>query len=86
MQFTKLFIAIIASASAVHALPAVEERATDADYNGECNGTKCNVWWQDIPCQQGTSTKQSGGGDGKRCLVKNFGPGQKAYAICPGRN
>ena len=34
MQFTKLFIAVIASVSAVHALPAVEERETNADYNG----------------------------------------------------
>ncbi|KAK8085911.1 hypothetical protein PG994_000885 [Apiospora phragmitis] len=71
MQITKLVIAAIASASAMHALPASgttnakieDKRATQADYDG---------------------TAQSGGGDGKTCRVHDFGNGN-AYAICPGR-
>ncbi|KAK8092169.1 uncharacterized protein PG998_015182 [Apiospora kogelbergensis] len=92
MQIIKLVIAAIASTSAVCALPASgttkakieDKRATQEDYDGECNGTSCYLFFQNIACTQGTSTAQSGGGDGKTCRVHDFGNGN-AYAICPGR-
>ncbi|KAK8002348.1 hypothetical protein PG989_002067 [Apiospora arundinis] len=95
MQIIKFVIAAVASASAVHALPASgtteskteDKRAPQADYDGTCNGTSCYLAWafQNIPCTQGTSTAQSGGGDGKTCRIHDFGNGN-AYAICPGHS
>ncbi|KAK7973358.1 hypothetical protein PG996_007585 [Apiospora saccharicola] len=89
MQFFQLAVAALASASAVYAMPApgtdtkaAAEKRSGPDV-GECNGTSCYIYFQNIACTQGTSTKQSGAGDGTPCNVYNFGDGQ-AYAICPG--
>ncbi|KAK6823637.1 hypothetical protein PG987_013894 [Apiospora arundinis] len=109
MQIIKFVIAAVASASAVHALPASgtteskteDKRAPQADYDGVRSlllfieltyldldtFTSCYLAWafQNIPCTQGTSTAQSGGGDGKTCRIHDFGNGN-AYAICPGHS
>ncbi|KAK8037457.1 hypothetical protein PG991_000803 [Apiospora marii] len=52
---------------------------------GTCNGTGCDYMFQSLRCKFGTSTKQAGAGDGKKCDVYNFGKGE-AYALCPGRS
>ncbi|KAK7946983.1 uncharacterized protein PG986_011304 [Apiospora aurea] len=88
MQFFKLALAVIASSSAVSAMPtsgtndahAVEKRADE----GVCNGTSCWFRFQNIKCSKGTSTKQSGAGNGEYCQIHHFGHG-KAYAVCPGK-
>ncbi|KAK8103128.1 hypothetical protein PG984_016274 [Apiospora sp. TS-2023a] len=91
MQFFQIAVAALASASAVYAMPApgtdtkaaAEKKRDDGLVQGVCDGTSCTYLFQDLPCTQGTSTKQSGGGDGTPCDVYDFGDGQ-AYAICPG--
>ncbi|EPS31171.1 hypothetical protein PDE_06126 [Penicillium oxalicum 114-2] len=85
MKFFYLFAGLLLGVTATSASPAAELNANllsarDGTYEGECNGTKCKIGvFSNVKCDYGKCTRQSGGGDGKRCHVTDG----KAY--CPGK-
>ncbi|PYH48125.1 uncharacterized protein BP01DRAFT_176539 [Aspergillus saccharolyticus JOP 1030-1] len=52
---------------------------------GTCNGLSCKIGYNNYPCDVGKCSKQSGGGDGKRCYDDAFGTSKPRHILCPGR-
>ncbi|OTA52609.1 hypothetical protein K449DRAFT_230197 [Hypoxylon sp. EC38] len=70
-------LAFISSATA-----AVREGTTKRTTTGDCNGTSCQVGFDNFECNRGSCTGSSGG-DGKRCTVVD-NPDGSTTAWCPG--
>ncbi|GFN20023.1 uncharacterized protein AtWU_09828 [Aspergillus tubingensis] len=92
MRFvTLIFAALAAGPLAALAAPAPADNAAsekscpsgDKINCGGCNGTSCQIGFNNYPCDEGSCTAQSGGGDGKDCWDNNYGGTR--HVVCPGK-
>ncbi|KAL7650946.1 pyridoxamine-phosphate oxidase [Aspergillus niger] len=90
MRFvTLVFAALAAGPLAAFAAPAPAEDAAQSCpdgakiHCGSCNGTSCRIGFENYSCNEGSCTKQSGGGDGASCWDDNLGGPR--HIVCPGK-
>ncbi|KAI1378426.1 hypothetical protein F4677DRAFT_443638 [Hypoxylon crocopeplum] len=83
MQFSlsSLLVALAVVSSAA-ATPASGAKRGTATSDGECNGTSCQVGFDNFECNKGSCTGP-GGGDGAYCTVVDRQDGTRV-TYCPG--
>ncbi|GKZ40533.1 hypothetical protein AbraIFM66951_000302 [Aspergillus brasiliensis] len=92
MRFvTLVFAALAAGPLAALAAPAPADDASNAAecpsgeniHCGDCNGTSCQIGFENFSCDEGSCTAQSGGGDGTPCWDSNYNG--EPNIVCPGK-